>query len=320
MKAKFFTAEKNQRKIRRSAEFFSAFLCAKLCVLLRLNLFFLLVFLSSCEKEITVNLPDAEKKVVVEGAIEQSGQPYVLLTRSSSYFAPIADFTNNLFVTDAIVVISNGVITDTMQGGLNMEIYNPFPVFAYTSDLITGEIGGTYSLKIIADGKTLTTTTTIPVPVVLDSLWVKPKAGSNNDSLVNVWAKLSDPAAIGNNYRWFTKVLGRDSRYLTPGDAAFNDKFTNGVQYDFWYHHPDDPFINTDTMEHNHRFFKGDTVVVKFCSIDFASYNFFHSLETVDDANGNPFAAPASVFTNVSESGLGGWIGYGAFYDTIIVK
>ncbi len=278
------------------------------------------LFLTSCEKEITVNLPDAEKKIVVEGAIEQGSHPYVLLTRSSPYFAPVGDFTDNLFVTDATVIVSDGTITDTMQGGLNMEVYNPYPVFAYTSDLITGEIGGTYLLTIIADGKTLTASTTIPTPVVLDSLWVKPKAGSDNDSLVNVWALLSDPAPIGNNYRWFTKELGRDKRYLAPGGAAFNDKFTNGVQYDFWYHHPDDPLTQTDTLDHNHRFFKGDTVVVKFCSIDLASYNFFNSLENIMDASGNPFAAPASVFTNVSSGGLGGWVGYGAFYDTLVIK
>lgn len=283
--------------------------------------FTLFLMFSSCEKEIIVNLPDAEIKIVVEGVIEQGGHPYVILTRSSPYFAPVSDFTDNLFVTDAIVVVNDGTISDTMQGGMNMDIYKPYPSFAYTSDIIIGEIGKTYYLTVIADGKALVASTTIPVPVALDSLWAKPKTGSNSDSLVNVWALLSDPDTMGNNYRWFTKELGRDKRYLAPGGSVFNDKFTNGVTYDFHYHHPDDPLMAMDTTENSHRFFKGDTVVVKFCSIDHASFSFFNSMENVINSNGNPFAAPSSVFSNVTgEGGLGAFCGYGAFYDTLVIQ
>lgn len=125
----------------------------------------------------------------MEGVIEQGKHPYVLLTRSSPYFAPIEDFTNNLFVTDATVIVSDGILTDTMEGGLSFDIYTPNPVFADT-DLITGEVGRTYFLTVIADGKTFTASTTIPQPIPLDSLWFKEDLGAEDDSL---WFYLGPP-------------------------------------------------------------------------------------------------------------------------------
>ena len=45
--------------------------------------------LSACEKEITVDLPKTEQKLVVEGTIEPGQPPIVLLTRTESYFDPL---------------------------------------------------------------------------------------------------------------------------------------------------------------------------------------------------------------------------------------
>ncbi len=279
------------------------------------------LLLSSCEKEITIDLPEAEKKVTVEGVIEQGKHPYVLLTRSSPYFAPIEDFTNNLFVTDATVIVSDGIIIDTLQGGLNMEIYKPYPVFAYSSTVITGEVGKTYYLTVIADGKTLTATTTIPQPIPLDSLWFKEDLGAEDDSLGFIWAHLTDPDTMGNSYRWFSQIVGRQERILPADGSVFNDKFINGQSFDFAYDPSDDPLEPEDPNALPLFYFAvGDTVIVKFCTIDHTTYEFLNSLENIRFANGNPFASPASVFTNVEGGGLGGWCGYGASYDTIVMK
>lgn len=282
----------------------------------------LVFLLAGCEKEIHVDLPESEKKVVVEGVIEQGKHPYVLLTRSSPYFAPISDFTNNLFITDATVIISDGIITDTMEGQLATDIYTPYPVFAYRTDLITGEIGGTYTLTVLADGRVLTATTTIPTPVPLDSLWFREELGTDDDSLGYVWAHLTDPDTIGNNYRWYSQILGRQSRLLPNDGSVFNDKFINGQSFDFAYDPSSDPLEPQDPNALPLFYFNaGDTVVVKFCTIDFDTYTYLYTLENIRFANGNPFAAPASVLTNIKgEGGLGGWCGYGATYDTIVLK
>ena len=58
-----------------------------------------LIFLS-CQEEITLELPQATDKLVVEGVIEPGYPPYLILTRNQGYFDPIdANTYNNLFVT-----------------------------------------------------------------------------------------------------------------------------------------------------------------------------------------------------------------------------
>ena len=45
-------------------------------------LFLILIILLSCQEEITLDLPQAEDKLVVEGAIEPGFPAYVILTRN----------------------------------------------------------------------------------------------------------------------------------------------------------------------------------------------------------------------------------------------
>ena len=49
----------------------------------------ILISISSCRKEIDINLPNNEESIVVQGAIEQGFPPYVILTRNQGYFETI---------------------------------------------------------------------------------------------------------------------------------------------------------------------------------------------------------------------------------------
>ena len=66
-------------------------------------LFLIITFIFfSCQEEITLDLPQAEEKLVVEGAIEPGFPPYIILTKNQGYFDPININTyNNLFVNNA---------------------------------------------------------------------------------------------------------------------------------------------------------------------------------------------------------------------------
>ena len=70
----------------------------------------------SCEKEVEVDLPETEAKLVVEGVIEQGQPPIVLLTKSQSYFAP-TDLGSiaNIFVKDAVITVNDGTTTVTLS-------------------------------------------------------------------------------------------------------------------------------------------------------------------------------------------------------------
>jgi hypothetical protein len=134
--------------------------------------------LSSCEKEITIDIPKAEEKIVVEGWIDQNDYPIVFLTKNLPYFGTIdSSMLLNIIIQDATVIVSDGVNYDTLAKTYNTDY---FPPIFYKGSKIKGEINKTYFLTVKAQGKTLTAKTTIPPPVYPDSVWfkVEPKQDS----------------------------------------------------------------------------------------------------------------------------------------------
>jgi hypothetical protein len=144
------------------------------------------------------------------------------------------------------------------------------------------------------------------------------------DSLGFIYAHLSDPPLVGNCYRWLAMRKKKDQSFLPPPGSAFNDKFINGQSFDFSYNRGMVPNSTApdDKNEEAGYFKKGDTVYVKFCTIDIPSYNFFFQEDVAIYSQGNPFASPSSVPSNVYPQGeaLGVWCGYGVSKDTVVFK
>ncbi|HBS86618.1 MAG: hypothetical protein A2W91_20590 [Bacteroidetes bacterium GWF2_38_335] len=290
-------------------------------------LFILTTVLISCEKEITVDLPDAEDKIVIEGSIENGMFPIVIISRNMSYFDKVDTNTyENLLVTDATVVVTDGIITDTL-----MFIYPIYIGFG-----IIGEIGKSYDLTVIADGKTMTATTRIPNPVPIDSIkfqkTISPEYSAQyNDSLGFIWMYAKDPDTLGNCYRFFTMTNGpsrHEQLFVHPSTSVTDDQYFNGRNVEFSFENGDNPYL--DDVEPNesdtgyvkppsYYFRLGDTVIVKLSSIDPIHYNFWYTIEQQVGTDGNPFASPTTIQSNIKGGGLGVWGGYGAFIDTVIL-
>ncbi len=276
--------------------------------------------ITSCEKDITLNLPNPEQKLVIEGAIENGECPYVIITKKQAYFAPVDTNTLiNMMVTDALVTVSNGNITDTLK-------FTPYlftiPPYRYVGSKFKGEIGGTYKLKIEFESKIYESITTIPEIVPLDSIkftYQKP------DTFGILWAYGQDPPELGNYYRIFTKTIGKDYVFVHPSYSLGDDKLANGKYIEDGIIRGKDPARPQEEYETNDgeppywSFLKGETVIVKFCTMDVESYEFWKSAEQQASNNGNPFAAPTTIKTNISNNALGIWTGYGAYIDTITI-
>ncbi len=313
-----------------------------------ISLFILIISLlpTSCQKQIEIDLPEAESKLVVEGKIEQGLPPLVMLTKSIGYFEPTSVSTfENMFVHDAVVTINNGtntVVLDeictaslpdsllplvTALTGLTEEELITFNYCLYTTfdTDVWGEVGKSYRLNIISEDVAYTSTTQIPHLVALDTLWFE--IYSDYDSLGFIYTNLTDPDTMGNNYRWLAQRINhypngeqKDDAFIAPISSAFDDVFFNGLSFEFAYDRgtavgsdkPDD-----DNIEDG--FFKtGDTVVVKFNTIDKGVFEFYRAFETQAFTSGNPFAAPTTVFSNVEGGALGVWAGFGVTYDTVV--
>ncbi|HEV7230547.1 MAG TPA: DUF4249 domain-containing protein, partial [Bacteroidia bacterium] len=282
-----------------------------------------IISLSSCEKNINISVPAVASQVVVEGHIETGQGAYVVLTRSSGYFDPVDTATLlQSIVKNATVLVSDGLHTDTLPMIVDVNYASTTYIPLYykkANPTVIGKTGGTYYLTVIADGKKLSSVTTIPTPVKLDSIWYKYQAPS--DSLGFMWAHLSDPASEQNFYRWYAKRLHKDKKYLPPFGATFNDKFINGTSFNFAYNRGIEPGSKAkdDNNGEAGYFKKGDTVVVKFCSIDFYCYGFYSSYEAASASNGNPFGSPSNIRSNI-QGGLGVWGGFSTTFDTIVNK
>jgi hypothetical protein len=282
---------------------------------------FLLTILSlllfySCTEKINVTLPNADKKIVIEGNIENGKNPEVIITKSIGLFSSVANTNiDDFYVLDAAVYVSDGAITDTLH--LAIDSSSSLGV-VYTGNKIIGVPGRVYYLTVKHEGKTYTSYTNIPTPVALDSVWWKPQPPKDTLGFAN--ARLSEPAGLGNNYRWYAK-RPRDRRFLAPYGATFDDNYIDGVSFEFAYTKGYDPTDAENTYENDSArgyYSKFDTIYIKFCSINRAAKDFYTTFETALGNNGNPFASPVTILSNINGGALGVWAGFGASYDTIL--
>lgn len=278
---------------------------------------------SACERNINVKIPDTGQELVVDGSIENRKSPVVVLTHSLAFFSSIdTNLLKTLFVHGATVTVTgNGQtvnLTEHEVDTLNGNKYYYYTTDSTDSVLMKGKIGQTYILHIETNGVTYTAQTTIPEGGFhLDSLWWVWGIKNNKPDSTKAYlmAKITDPPQLGNYARYFTK---RNSEPFFPGlNSVADDEITNGTIFEFQI----DRGVNKDLpidFNNSGYFLPGDTVTLKFCNIDKATFDFWHTWEYAWSNEGNPFSNPVTVIGNV-KGALGYWGGYAAQYKTVII-
>lgn len=277
----------------------------------------------SCEKELDIQPLDVGETLAVDASIENGQPPQVILTKSFKYFntLSLADLAD-AFVNNAKVTISDGTTTAQLKeyalpAGLVDSIYYYSVDDSPTAVKIFGQLNKSYTLNIETDGKTYTSSTTIPnINRTIDSLWWK-KAPENKDTnKVVVFARLTDPPGRGNYVRYYTSR--NDSAFLPGFNSVFDDAVVDGVTYDIQVDKGIDRNQEFDREEYGF-FLRGDTVDVKMSNIDKTTFDFWRTWETNQSNVGNPFSVPVKVLGNISNGGLGYFGGYASQVKRIIV-
>jgi len=301
--------------------------------------------LISCEKEVEVDLPETEAKLVVEGTIEQGQPPIVILTRTQSYFAP-TDLNSiaSIFVKDAVITVSDGTSTVTLleisSEGLTEEQIQQaaeatgidpalladadISVYSLLDDSFLGEVGKTYTLNISGDSKTCSAVTKIPNVVPWDSIWWRlAEQDADDDSSGYIWGRLTDPDTMGNGYRHYARRYYsadpdfiEDSRFISPLGTTFNDKYLNGLTVDLFAVRGRSPFTDNSEDETAGFFLRGDSVVMKLVSMGLKEADFYITYDNNVGSQGDIFSTPANARGNI-DGGLGIWAGWAAYYDTL---
>jgi hypothetical protein len=294
----------------------------------------LVMGLSSCSKEVKIDIPGFEQQVVIDGSIETGTPAIIFLSNTRDIYAP-TDINSYLsgFISGATVTVSNGSITDTLTEictdnlpagfesiaeeffGLPIDQLVNLHLCAYVSTGLVGEVGKTYTLKVIYNDKTYTSSTKIENPTALDNFFWKEQ--TNLPGYGFSWAKITDSPVMGDAYRWEVKNLG-DLFYSKPFQPFTDDRFYNGLTFEFSVENP--MSFRDSTIEDQYRgYYKlGDTIVVKFSKLGKKEFQFFEKKYNQIYSGGNPFATPTNIPTNIEGGALGIWAGFSPWFDTLI--
>ena len=277
--------------------------------------------LISCEKNIDFDLRQSAEAVVVDASIENGKPPIVILTKSFGFFSQVSpELLSNSFIHEAEVYISNGSLQHQLKE-YSVDSLGGYKIYFYSIDTsngpgFVGELDNTYQLKINTGGKEYDATTTIPALVKKpDSLWWKTAPFNEDTNKVVITTRVTDPPGLGNYIRYYTQK--NNGPFLPGENSVYDDQFVDGSTYAI----PVEPGVdrNNKIKYEDNYFRRGDTVTLKMCNIDRATYKFWSSMEFAYQGNGNPFASPVKVTGNISGGALGAFCGYGAVYKTIIV-
>ena len=144
------------------------------------------VLITSCTKEVEIDIPGYEETLVIDGKIETGQPPVVLLSSSKEVYAPtdLEAFLNG-YISGATVTVSNGttsvVLDEICSGnltpamaeiasdmlGIPVDQLSNYNICAYTTlnPQIWGEVGKTYTLTVENEGETYTGETVILTPI-----------------------------------------------------------------------------------------------------------------------------------------------------------
>ena len=311
------------------------------------------IILFSCQEEITLDLPKADDKLVIEGSIENGFPPYVIITKNGGYFDPIDSETfNNLFVNDieSVEIWYNDNDGTKLDSVILEQItfFDSLPPIYTDIDYLTSldgngvapspydfsKSGRTYYLEIKWNDQIITSSTTIPEVAPLDCLWVEKSENSDEEYEYDIRGLYSDPADQDN----YIIVKSKRVQHFEYKDSleclttnipdgslkiidAGSDILINGQSFETYFPRPKDQgfpngnynayhteICDEDTLE-----FKEDIVMIKYSQIDEPSLKFWRGLVRQVGTNGNPFAEPLNLVSNIN-NGLGVFTGYGSVY------
>jgi hypothetical protein len=303
----------------------------------------IITLLVSCTKEVTIDIPQNEEKIVVEGRIYTDQFPVVLLSRTQYIYAPtdLSSYLNS-FITDAEVFMT--VDSDSVQlFPMNMSdlpseslyrvceilevkpeeaIFLPIKVYSTLDSNFVGKLGKKHRLSIRHQGRSIYGETSLLNPIALSNVYWKPSI-ENSEYGTSV-ANFTDPTSMNDAYFWEVKRIHLyqgepiDKYFKRPGGGYIRDKYWNGMYRTLDY---DNPLKRRDTthLEEFKRYYrKFDSVVIRFSKIEYQIYEFFRTRREQMDNQGSPFASPINVKSNLKGPAVGIWAGFSPYYDTLV--
>ena len=253
----------------------------------------------SCQDVIDIELRDADRRYVIEGAVTEGvDSAIVRVSRTTSFF----DTAEPEAIGDAQVLLT---LPDGSQRTL-LHTENGY----YIVRGITPMANASYSLNVQVNGQTFTASAYMPSAVPLDSLSYRPEEIlfgpiPQGPPKQRVFLHFQDPAST-NYYRATTIANGYPYNSL-ENLQLFDDQLTNGnyIEIPIFYQ----------------RYLMGDTVDVSMLTMDASVYTFLETFSSAASADaGSPFSAtPDNPISNIKGGALGVFAAYGRSERRVIL-
>lgn len=244
----------------------------------------LLILLASCEKAITVQLPDYKNEMVVEMYLEEGKPLRCLLSESLQY----TDTAIGRALNHATVVVSDGTTSDTLENKLNKDTVTGRWYNYYHSRIVPVNNNKTYTLKITDSSNRIVTGSTgfSQKTIRIDTIDTRPST-SKVDSF-SVGVAFLDPPLTKNFYRFVITQKLNNFRN-DPTDFSLSDVSFNGKTFSFF----------SDAA-----FARNDTVTIRVYALLKEHYDYIQSTDDARSSNFNPFSQPGRIKSNVN-GGIG---------------
>ncbi len=250
-----------------------------------------LIILSSCEKVIDLELKNADPIIVIEGTVSNQSESHLVKISKTISFDQSSGFKG----------VKGAQVSLKSSAGLSVA-FTEFTEGVYRSPRFRGTPGLTYTLDVLLEGKTYSAQSTMPLPVIPDSIGFKTLSFFGNSNIYPV-VYYKDPPKIQNQYRYILKINGK-----LQSDLVFEDRFNDGnaVSDIIFYDGGDD-------------IKPGDIVDIEMQSIDRNVFKYFFALSQID-GNGGPPVAPANPVSNFNNGALGIFNACTKSTKTVILK
>ncbi|MGO4708694.1 DUF4249 domain-containing protein [Chryseobacterium sp. 2TAF14] len=267
------------------------------------NIFLIILSLflvTSCEKEIDLDLEDQSGNIVIEGNItDQDGPHYVRITKSVAFtqqneYPPVENYyvrlTDDFGQSETLNYVGDGY---------------------YKSSIIEGIPGHTYTLTIKIEEKEYIAQSKMPEAVDFegleqDSFMV---GGETSYTLLPVF---TDPADLGNRYLFSYTINSKPKQYF----SEFSDNVNNGTANQRPLILPNDDGDEPTAV----KVVAGDIINVEMRCIDQNVYTFYSALLQLSGGGPGGGITPANPPSNISNGALGYFSAHSVRKRSIIIQ
>ncbi|NDW18614.1 DUF4249 domain-containing protein [Dysgonomonas sp. 216] len=254
------------------------------------------VFVTSCEKEIDLDLRTAAPRLVIEGKIQEYSYAKVKVSKTKGYYES-NNFPN---IEDAVITISNDQgEEETLQLAPDKEWY--------TGRSIIGTAGHTYYLNVSYEGKEYTSTSKMPPLVPIDSITFFNFPESVSSYPFPLVHFMDPPGKVNHYYRHIIYINGRRVKMNDPVTSPEERNELDGT-----YFHRVIP-VFPENGSNDDPFEKGDLIEIEQYCIDKGAYKFFKDLEDIENSMVNPES-------NITGGSLGYFSAYSIDYQSIVAE